>query len=165
MKAHGGDLHENVYISHDDNIGTHIRVKKGGVPSNTHVIKTPIATTMSYFNAIDHHAGQAQFPAHGVHFPPSFMDAVGPEEVAIFFLMGQYLRGSESFWYPYLQTLPPPGSLTTVAYYDEEDVMWLNGTSLLQARNQKVPQLKTKYENSHSELQKSGYDEYDKYSW
>ncbi|KAL4736007.1 hypothetical protein BDV11DRAFT_194810 [Aspergillus similis] len=166
MKTHGGSLHENVYISHDDSRGTHIRVKEGGVFSNTHIIKTPVATTMSYFNAIDFHAGDTHFPAHDVKFPSSFMEEVGSEEVAIFFLIGQYLRGPESFWHPYIRTLPRPGSLTTLPYYEEEeDLEWLEGTSLVQARKQKVALLREKYESSSRELRKSGFHDAERYSW
>ncbi|KAI9373808.1 hypothetical protein BJX61DRAFT_501329 [Aspergillus egyptiacus] len=166
MESHGGDLHEDVQISHDDQRGTHLRVKNQRVVSNTHVIKTPVATTMSYFNAIDHRVGEVQFPCHGVKFPPNFVEAVGPEEVAIFFLVGQYLRGPESFWRPYLQTLPRPGSLTTLPYYtEEEDLEWLEGTSLIGARQQKVSLLKDKYEVSHNELRKSGFADAERYSW
>ncbi|KAL4821766.1 hypothetical protein BDW67DRAFT_189717 [Aspergillus spinulosporus] len=166
MRTHGGSLHENVYISHDDSRGTHIRVKEGGVSGNTHIIKTPIATTMSYLNAIDFHAGYAHFPAHDVKFPSSFIEKISSEEVAIFFLIGQYLRGPESFWHPYIRTLPQPGSLTTLPYYEEEDDLeWLEGTSLLQARKQKVALLREKYERSRDELRKSGFQDAEKYSW
>ncbi|KAL4930787.1 SET domain protein [Aspergillus undulatus] len=166
MKSHGGSLHENVSICYDNTRGTHIRVKGGGVPSNTHIIKTPVATTMSYFNAIDHRVGETRFPARGLNFPPEFVKSVGPEEVTIFFLIGQYLRGSESFWYPYLQTLPQPGSLTTLPYYEEEeDLEWLEGTSLVQARLQKIALLREKYESSYEELRKSELDDAARYSW
>ncbi len=166
MKSHGGSLHEDVYIGHDNTRGTHIRVKSNGVPSNTHIIKTPIATTMSYFNAIDRDAGEASFSNHDVKFPLQFIESVGPEEVAIFFLIGQYLRGAGGFWHPYIRTLPQPGSLTTLPYYNEdEDLEWLEGTSLVQARKQKIALLKGKYESSYSELQKSGFQDASNYSW
>ncbi|KAL4798723.1 hypothetical protein BDV19DRAFT_396588 [Aspergillus venezuelensis] len=166
MKSHGGNLHENTSISYDEARGTHIRVKGGGVPANTHIIKTPVAATMSYFNAIEHQVGETRFPSHGLRFPSGFIDSVGPGEVAIFFLIGQYLRGSESFWYAYIRTLPQPGSLTTLPYYeDEEDLEWLEGTSLLAARNQKLVQLREKFENVFGQLQKSGLDDAAKYTW
>ncbi|KAL4942509.1 hypothetical protein BDV06DRAFT_162254 [Aspergillus oleicola] len=166
MKSHGGNLHESASISYDESRGTHIRVKSGGVSNNTHIIKTPVATTMSYFNAVEHRVGDTHFPAHGLTFPHLFIENAGPEEVAIFFLIGQYLRGSESFWYPYIRTLPQPGSLTTLPYYeDEEELEWLEGTSLLAARNQKITQLREKYEGVFAELQKSGLGDAAKYSW
>ncbi|KAL2840727.1 hypothetical protein BJX68DRAFT_271501 [Aspergillus pseudodeflectus] len=166
MKSHGGDLHENVQITYNERQGTHIRVLKEGVPSNTHIVKTPVATTMSYFNAIDHRVGDVHFPSHEVKLPHSFVEAAGPEELAIFFLIGQYLRGPESFWHPYLRTLPQPGALTTLPYYEEEDDLeWLEGTSLVQARKQKVAQLREKYEASYGELQKAGVEGSEKYSW
>ncbi|KAL2813184.1 hypothetical protein BDW59DRAFT_178327 [Aspergillus cavernicola] len=166
IKSHGGNLHENVHLSSDDQRGTHLRVKCEGVPTNTHIIKTPIATSLSYFNVIDYSVGEVQFPAHGVNFPPVFVEKVGPEEAAIFFLVGQYLREAESFWYPYFRTLPQPGSLTTLPYYQgEEDLEWLEGTSLASARQQKIALLQNKYQRSHSELRKSGSGDAEKYSW
>lgn len=166
MKTHNGSLHEDVYISHDDTHGTYIRVKSNGVSSNTHIIKTPLATTMSYYNAIDRDTGDIHFSNHDVKFSSQFMESVGPEEVAIFFLIGQYLRGAGGFWYPYIRTLPQPGSLTTLPYYNEdEDIEWLQGTSLVQARKQKIALLRDKYESSYSELEKSGFQDASKYSW
>ncbi|KAL5340476.1 hypothetical protein BJX70DRAFT_108738 [Aspergillus crustosus] len=166
IRKYGGNLHENVYLSYDEKIGTHLRVKSNGVPSNTHIINTPVVTTMSYFNAIDHRAGETHFPSHGVNLPTAFKEAVDAEEVAIFFLVGQYLRGSEGFWYPYIQTLPQPGSLTTLPYYTEdEDVDWLEGTSLAEARKQKIATLQNRYQSSSTELRKSGFEDAEKFTW
>ncbi|KAL4881706.1 hypothetical protein BJY04DRAFT_188623 [Aspergillus karnatakaensis] len=166
MKKFGGSLHENVQLSYDDKIGTHLRVKGNGVASNTHIINTPVVTTLSYFNAIDHHAGDTHFPTHGVNLPSTFIQSVEAEEVAIFFLVGQYLRGTEGFWYPYLQTLPQPGSLTTLPYYiEDEDVEWLEGTSLAEGRKQKISLLQNKYDSSLNELRKSRFQDAERYSW
>ncbi|PTU18233.1 hypothetical protein P175DRAFT_0464987 [Aspergillus ochraceoroseus IBT 24754] len=172
LKSHGGNLHESVLIDQDDTRGVHVRVKREwknatGVSSNTHIIQTPITTTMSYFNAIDYHSSDSiKFPAHGVQFPSAFIESVGPEEVAIFFLIGQYLRGEQGFWYPYLRTLPQPGLLTTPLYYESaEDLEWLQGTSLLAAREQKMGLLRGKYEQSSAELRKAGFGDVEKYTW
>ena len=125
MTQHGGHLHESVQIAKDDTRGVHLQVRKdwsAGVPTGTHIIQTPLASTMSYFNAIDHQGAAASFPAHGVHLPRAFMDAVGTEEASVFFLVGQFLQGGNGFWAPYLRTLPQPGELTTPLYYGEGDV-------------------------------------------
>ncbi|KAI9931355.1 hypothetical protein ASPWEDRAFT_34063 [Aspergillus wentii DTO 134E9] len=174
MAQNGGHLHESVQIAKDEARGVHLQVRKdwkSEVTRDTHIIKTPLPATMSYFNAIDHHlptddaSKPATFSAHGLHFPRVFMDAVGSEETSVFFLMGQYLRGSEGFWFPYIRTLPQPGSLTTPLYYEGEDLEWLNGTSLLPAREQKMKLFKDKYENGIEELRKAGVEDAEKYTW
>ncbi|KAB8239371.1 SET domain protein [Aspergillus alliaceus] len=173
MVNNGGELHESVEIAKDERRGVHLQVKEGwkdGVPSNTHIIKTPLTATMSYFNVIGHRfniddGGTVSFPEHGVHLPRSFTGAVGQEDSSIFFLIGQYLRGKESFWYPYIRALPQPGALTTPLYYEGDDLAWLEGTSLSPAREQKAKLLKEKYHNAHTDLRKSGFEGAEKYTW
>ncbi|PYI06429.1 SET domain protein [Aspergillus sclerotiicarbonarius CBS 121057] len=174
MVSNGGNLHESVQIAKDESRGVHLQVKKDwkdGVPNDTHIIKTPLSTTMSYFNVIDHSStaedsgASVAFPAHGLHLPQAFVDAVGPKESTIFFLIGQYLRVTEGFWYPYIRTLPQPGSLTTPPYYEGDDLVWLNGTSLLPAREQRMSLLKEKYEKGSVELRQAGFQGAEEYTW
>ncbi|KAB8216523.1 hypothetical protein BDV33DRAFT_178820 [Aspergillus novoparasiticus] len=173
MVSKGGQLHESVEIAKDERRGVHLQVKKDwkdGVPSNTHIIKTPLTSTMSYFNVIGYSfntddGSSVSFPERGVHFPRGFSEAVGQEESSIFFLIGQYLQGKEGFWYPYIKTLPQPGALTTPLYYEGDDLAWLEGTSLSPAREQKAKILKEKYETVYTELCKAGFDGAEKYTW
>lgn len=135
---------------------------------------------MSYFNAIDYHSSTSPstadaskkgenppttFSAHGLLFPRAFIDAVGPEETTAFFLMGQYLKGEKGFWFPYLRTLPKPGSLTTPLYYEGADLEWLEGTSLWGAREQRVSIWREKYESSLGKLREVGLEGVEMYSW
>ncbi|EAW10542.1 SET domain protein [Aspergillus clavatus NRRL 1] len=175
MIKNGGFLHDSVQIAKDDQRGVHFKVKqawKTGVAKDTHVIKIPVAATMSYLNAVEHplppnlqSAGAATCSAHGVRLPREFMDAVGPAETFIFFLIGQYLQGEDGFWFPYIRTLPQPLSLTTPLYYEGDDLGWLKGTSLWPAREQRMELLKEAYENGVRELRKAGFQDVDKYTW
>lgn len=169
MTTNGGDLHASVQIARDDHRGVHLQVKQDQppLPSNTEVIHTPLAATLSYFNAIDHRPANSavSFPAHGFHLPRAFVDAVGPEETSIFFLIGQYLRGEDGFWAPYLRSLPQPGDLTTPLYYEGGDLEWLGGTSLLAAREQKRVLLRGKYEAGVRELGKVGLEGVERFTW
>ena len=174
MAQQDGHLHESVQLARDDARGVHLQVRKdwqdGRVPRETRVIKTPLSSTMSYFNAVDHRlpagsvAGDDAFSAHGLRLPKAFMDVVGAEEASVFFLMGQYLKGAEGFWAPYIQTLPQPGELTTPLYYEGEDLEWLDGTSLVAAREQKGKLFREKYEFAVGELRKTGF-EAGAYTW
>ncbi|PKY02612.1 SET domain protein [Aspergillus campestris IBT 28561] len=169
MTTNGGDLHPAVQIARDDHRGVHLQVKQDQppLPSNTEVIHTPLAATLSYFNAIDHRPANSAvaFPAHGFHLPQAFVDAVGPEETSIFFLIGQYLRGEDGFWAPYLRSLPQPGDLTTPLYYEGGDLEWLGGTSLLAAREQKRVLLLGKYEAGVRELGRVGFEGVERFTW
>lgn len=93
------------------------------------------------------------------------MDAVGPEEASVFFLIGQYLLGAEGYWAPYIRTLPQPGALTTPLYYEGDDLEWLDGTSLLGARQRKMKLFTDKYEHGMGELRKVGSKDVERYTW
>ena len=169
MSQQGGHLHESVQIAKDEARGVHIQVRKDWgdrIPKDTRIIKTPLSSTISYFNTIDYRGDKdgVVFSAHGVHLPQAFMHAVGPEEASVFFLMGQYVKGAEGFCAPYIQTLPQPGELTTPLYYEGEDLEWLDGTSLVAAREQKGKLFMEKYEFAVGELRKTGF-EAGAYTW
>lgn len=178
MAQQDGHLHESVQIARDDARGVHFQVRKdwqdSRVAKETRIIKTPLSSTMSYFNAIDHRLPEDEskpvaavdtFSAHGLHLPRAFIDAVGAEEASVFFLMGQYLMEEKGFWAPYIQTLPQPGELTTPLYYEGGDLEWLEGTSLMAAREQKMKFFKEKYEFAIGELRKVGFEGMEKYTW
>ena len=125
------------------------------IGKETTCIRTPLEVTMSYFNAISYNNSNILFSSHGVNLPQEFIDTVGPDETTIFFLMAQYLKGDQGFWYPYLRTLPQPGHLSTPLYYDdadEEDLEWLAGTSLEAAREQRLGSWKERYSRSFNVL-------------
>lgn len=174
MIRNGGHLHESVQIARDERRGVHLQVKKDqgtSIPKDTCIINTPLSVTMSYFDAVDHRlpsetdGGAGIFSAHGLALPRAFVDAVGPEETTLFFLMGQYLQGSDGFWFPWIRTLPQPGYLTTPLYYEGNDLAWLDGTSLLPAREQKMKIMKGNYESNFKKLAESGFGGAERYTW
>ena len=123
---------------------------------------------MSYFNAIEYCpsiGGKSPFSSRGLTLPRPFIDVVGPEETTTFFLMGQKLKGPEGFWYPYIRTLPRADDLTALLYYEQEDLTWLNGTSLYPAREQRIQHWRSNYESDMEVLKKSGMEGIDDYSW
>jgi hypothetical protein len=170
---HGGYLHQSVQLARNESRGVHIQVKPewpSSVQGATCVIKVPVKLTMSYLNAVDFRppsegGTESPFSSRGVTFPRSFLDAVGPEETTAFFLMGQYLKGTEGFWHPYLRTLPRADELTTPLHFEEEDMEWLNGTSLYAAREQRLQSWRHSYESSLKTLKEAGMDGLGGYSW
>ncbi|KAH8697652.1 SET domain protein [Talaromyces proteolyticus] len=178
VSQQGGRLDDRVQFARDDERGVHIQVKPdqtSSMPSKTCVIKIPVELTMSYFNAIDYEIPTkggdgsdektSPFSSHGVVFPKQFITSIGSEETTAFFLMGQYLKGHNSFWYPYIHSLPRPDELTTPLFYSGEDLAWLNLTSLAAAREHRMQIWKARYEKGYRLLQELKFERGIDYSW
>ncbi|KAJ6163205.1 hypothetical protein N7497_003184 [Penicillium chrysogenum] len=165
---HGGTVDKSVRIAQDASRGVHLQVKEDwpeSIPKETRVINTPIKVSMSWFNSIGYESPRGSFAKHGVDLPRTWIDEVGPEETFAFFLMGQYLRGSEGFWYPYLRTLPQPGQLTTPLFFGEEDVDWIQGTGIPEAAVERIKVWEQKYDFGYLKLDEIGFPDCEQYTW
>jgi hypothetical protein len=122
---------------------------------------------MSYFDAIDYRlpGDEVSFSSHGVVFPKPFMTSIGSEETTAFFLMGQYLKAENGFWHPYIRSLPRPDELTTPLFYSDDDLAWLNMTSLAAAREQRLQIWRANYEKGVACLRELQFEDVDVYSW
>jgi hypothetical protein len=166
--THGGHIDDSVRITHDAERGVHMQVKPNwpkAVEPETRVISTPLGITMSYYNAVDYKSAKGSFSSHDVVFPRAFIDTVGMEETFAFFLMGQFLRGSEGFWYPYLRTLPQPGQLNTPLCFDQDDVAWLDGTGIPEASWYRYEIWDQKYDECVTKLEELGFEGVKDYTW
>ena len=133
FEAHGGIFGEQIEITSGSSLGYYLIVKEGQnlVPGSC-IVSCPKVLTLSYLNALSSEFSEGQSLA----FPLNFTMNVDPHVVVRFFLMEQYLLKTESFWWPYIQLLPSPQrpeSLSTPMWYSEEDVVWIRGTNLQQA--------------------------------
>ncbi|KAJ5505907.1 hypothetical protein N7453_004864 [Penicillium expansum] len=165
---HGGTIDKSVRIAQDASRGVHLQVKADwpeAIPKETRVINTPIEVSMSWYNAIGYESPRGSFPKHGVDLPRTWIDGVGPEETFAFFLMGQYLRGTEGFWYPYIRTLPQPGQLTTPLFFGEEDVDWIQGTGIPEAAVERIKIWEEKYDSGYLQLGAIGFPDCEQYTW
>ncbi|KAJ5646544.1 hypothetical protein N7490_002916 [Penicillium lividum] len=168
VRSHGGHLNESVCIAQDAQRGVHVQVRADwptAVPKETRVINTPLGVTMSYFNAVDYSSTKGSFSSHGVKLPQAFIEAAGLAETMIFFLMAHFLRGEQSFWYPYLRTLPQPGQMTTPMFFEEEDVDWLQGTGIPDASVQRYMDWDKQYDSSIEKLEKAGFEGSEAFTW
>lgn len=82
-----------------------------------------------------------------------------------FFLMGQFLCGESSFWFPYLRTLPQPGQLTTPLFFGEEDVDWIQGTGIPDASVQRFRLWEGRFDESIAKLEEVEFENVDSYTW
>ena len=64
---------------------------------------------------------------------PRWPNSIDRTVLTRLFLIEQYLLDKESFWWPYIQSLPQPDdehAFNTPLWYEEEDFVWLHGTNL-----------------------------------
>ncbi|KMU76542.1 SET domain containing protein [Coccidioides immitis RMSCC 3703] len=104
-------------------------------------------------------------PSHGFLCSPEFLPAVKEKGASAFLLMDQYLLGDESFWAPYIRSLPEDSQLTRLEYYSDEDLEWLEGTNLLKLRENMLIKLKTTYEVGLQMLKESPNKNTKNYTW
>ncbi|RMD42125.1 hypothetical protein DV735_g3008, partial [Chaetothyriales sp. CBS 134920] len=124
-----GYIHPNVKIAHTPLKGFHMLVTEGKqIQAQTRIVSCPMKATISVLNALD----VEPFHSHGTKFPQAFLknNITRPEMIQAFFLMDQYLRGSDSWWAPYIKTLPSPQDVCHMQFNSAEDAAWLEGTNL-----------------------------------
>ena len=133
FEAHGGTMAEQIGLGHRPSQGFYLAVRAGhGLSPGSCVVSCPKVLTFSYLNALSSEFSNGQ----NLAFPINFTRNVDPHVVVRFFLMEQYLLGKESFWWPYFDLLPSPDkpeSLNTPMWYSEVDALWIRGTNLEQA--------------------------------
>ncbi|KAJ5545063.1 hypothetical protein N7461_007367 [Penicillium sp. DV-2018c] len=149
---HGGTVSQSVRIAQDAPRGVHLQVKNdwpSSIPKETR----------------GYESARGSFPKYGVDFPRKWIDQVGPEETSAFFLMGQFLRGEEGFWYPYLRTLPQPGQLTTPLFFGEEDVDWIQGTGIPEASVERIRIWEGRFDEAIASLEECGFLDCGLFTW
>lgn len=127
--ANGGYIDPCVEIATDKVTGHHLRVSSGeDVAAGSLIVSCPHELTISWLNVISgSETFLAQFDLGEAYH------AVNQVVIVRFFLMNEYLKGQESFWWPYVRSLPQPDEaqlLGTPLYYDDEDFAWIRGTNL-----------------------------------
>lgn len=113
--VHHGQVHKALEIYTDPKTGLSLRVRKDSkirIETYEPVVVCPMSASLSYVNALyggyalDEKQQDASKPV--IPFPTPFMAEVPPHVIGRFFLMQQFLLGSQSRWAPYIATLPQP---------------------------------------------------------
>ena len=125
--SNGGFINPLAELHQSD--GSHLRVKPDGRSidpvaneSALKIIFCPHQLTISFLNARDSALLQC---LKGKGFSQTI--------VLRLFLIEQYLLGTQSFWYPYIQCLPNPESkdgFHTPMWWEPDELAWLKGTNL-----------------------------------
>ena len=150
LLVNGGYLHPSVEIGSVDD-GQCVRVKHGHVllPGST-VVSCPHELTISWPGVNQYH-----FP----HVQSSFT----PHIATRLFLMKQLLLREQSSWWPYINSLPR--SFSTPLWYDDNDLLWLRGTNLGNAKEVREEAWRQEYENTMRLLFTDGSSSEQKHLW
>ncbi|KAL8793562.1 MAG: hypothetical protein Q9195_003824 [Heterodermia aff. obscurata] len=143
--ANGGYINPNIEITKDQITGRYLRVLDGeALGAGSLIISCPHELTISWLNVIK---GSETFL--GQFDLGDMYHAVNEVVIVRFFVMNEYIKGEDSFWWPYIRSLPQPTDaqlLGTPLYYDDEDWLWLRGTNL---------------EHAATKTERMWYNEYD----
>ncbi|XXG97966.1 hypothetical protein Hte_004282 [Hypoxylon texense] len=173
----GGSLNPAIEIYHDDVTKGSYRVKDScSVGAEDVIVTLPLSKTLSYLDAISCHPSFSHSSSSSVcghekqaHFPAEFLEKTPPHVVGRFFLMQEYLLGSESKWWPYIRTLPQPEHMSTAlpAMWPSDDIEFLRGTNAYVAVQDIKSTLKKEYKQAIKLLPERYHAEYTRilYHW
>ncbi|KAF3353332.1 hypothetical protein VDGD_03779 [Verticillium dahliae] len=150
--SHGAELHPAVEVFNDNDTGNSFRVRVGQQLSPGETIATcPFSLTLSYLNTLDLKAHGYESHDDAQPLPREFVENIPPHVVARFFLMKQYLLGRDSFWYPYICTLPQPDQLSSWSLpplWPSDDIELLEDTNIHTAVAEIKARLKAEYKQA-----------------
>ncbi|EGS22451.1 uncharacterized protein CTHT_0019870 [Thermochaetoides thermophila DSM 1495] len=178
-QGHGAKLHENVEIYWDNVTRFSLRIKPSLKSSLEQLepgftaVTCPVSTTLSYLNALIDGPIMCDFTSNKPTvssppaFPPRFMDSLPPHVIGRFFLIKEYLKGENSFWWPYIATLPQPeqvNSWTLPAFWPEDDIQFLEGTNAHVAIGEIQANIKREYKQARKVLKEENFPNWKEYS-
>ncbi|KAH6695710.1 SET domain-containing protein [Plectosphaerella plurivora] len=171
-KEDGGVLHPSVEVFSDPATGNSFRVKEGCVLSpGDGIVTCPLSMTLSYLNSLPNLADRG-IRVDKEPFPQEFLDTLPPHVVGRFFLIKQYLLGRDSFWHPYIATLPQPDQLDSWSLpssWPTDDLELLEDTNVHTAVGEVKARLKAEFKEATSILKRTEDDWQDYtrvlYSW
>lgn len=132
FEANGGTINPSIALAKDDEGGQHYRALEDvNIPSSggLQVCYCPFGLTLSHLNVtVSPPAAVKNCSQESVC--SKLLGKIPTAAVSYFFLTEQRLKGVESFWEPYINSLPTESEMQTPLWFDEEDLKWLNGTTL-----------------------------------
>ncbi|PNY23809.1 Protein-lysine N-methyltransferase EFM1 [Tolypocladium capitatum] len=126
--AHGATLHPAVDVYDDAQTGLSFRVKPSAqrpLQPFEPVVRLPTSLALSYLNALADEGPR--------RFARAFLADAPPHVVGRLFLAKEYLAGTDSFWWPYIQALPQPLEPERWAlppFWPADEAELLEGTNL-----------------------------------
>ncbi|KAL2161755.1 hypothetical protein VTH06DRAFT_7537 [Thermothelomyces fergusii] len=171
-RRHGARLHPSVEIYLDPVSKYSLRVSPSaaeGLQPGFVAVSCPARITLSYLNALVDgpldRPGQETTPAGA--FPPRFTQAVPPHVLGRFFLVREYLKGKDSFWWPYIATLPAPEQVAAWAlppFWPDHDIAYLEGTNAHVAIQEIQDNVRREFKQARRLLKEEGFPDLPAYT-
>ncbi|ETN37822.1 uncharacterized protein HMPREF1541_07445 [Cyphellophora europaea CBS 101466] len=124
-----GYMHPNVELAYQPSKGYHMVVADGKkIKPQTRIVSCPVSCSLSVLNVLN----IAPFSDHGTKFPRQYLhnNVARPELLQAFYLMEQKMLGDQSWWAPYIKTLPSVEDINALQFDSPDDRQWLEGTNL-----------------------------------
>jgi hypothetical protein len=122
LENHGGYTNSAIDLTWNESSGVHGRAKpESGLGPESRICTVPHSLALSSLNALVDDS-----------FTVFRNRGLAPEAIGYFYLMHQYIHRVDSFWKPYLDTLPgPDAEHLTPFWFEDEDLLWLADTDVL----------------------------------
>lgn len=163
--SNGGTLSPAVEVFHDAATGYSFRVKSGhSLQQGDAIVSCSLGITLSYLNTLDVDLSSHSIPSpqerNVIPFPNDFLRAVPPHIAARFFLIQQYLLGSQSFWYPYIRNLPQPDNPSAWSlppFWPSDDIDLLEGTNVYTTLHEIKARLRVEHNQASAALEAASF--------
>jgi hypothetical protein len=171
-QQHGAELHPSLEIYHDEATKFSIRVKPScsdGLQPGFRAVTCPVSTPLSFLNALVDgpvNISSSSYQQTGA-FPPAFIAEVPPHVVGRFFLIKEYLKRKDSFWWPYIATLPQPEQISgwaLPAFWPEDDIAYLDGTNAQFAIEEVQANVKREFKQARKCLKEASFPNWQDYT-
>jgi hypothetical protein len=128
FRANGGSLNSAVSFQFDTENGYHF-IARENMEKGSNACICPFPLSLSHLNVLP--SPPAGIPSYNQSSICShLLGHLDHDVVAQFFLAEQRLKGTESFWHPYIDALPTEDEFTTPLYFKPSDLVWLYGTQM-----------------------------------
>lgn len=150
FEQNGGQLSPDVQIAYSESRGFHMRAARP--LSSPTVASSPLKLTLSIIN-LDPNQKEV-LPVES-----SLQRCRGkiPDHMLTYLLLIEQRKiGKASLWHAYIACLPGPEGMTTPLWFDDDDTVFLAGTSLARAAKERKTELHQQWEHAVTVMKELG---------
>lgn len=145
----GGHISTDVHLGYTQSHGFHLQALRP--LSSPIVVSCPLKLTLSCLNL-----DPQQHEVLHIDSPLRQCQGKIPDHILTYlFLIEQQKKGTESPWCAYIRCLPGPESMTTPLWFDDADMAFLAGTSLVPAAKERRLEYHQQWEHALSVLKEA----------